>query len=374
MRCHAALHSYLPLPSESPEWKRLPLVDLNDVVQFFGRDDSSPCAIIEDPFARDMDFPDDKPRWTLLVLRDGTILFVWDHTIGDGQSALAFHHALLSAFNRTGSEPPTEHSGVIVDLPLDLPLPPTLEDAAGRQMSIPFRMLVRVLAEEYLPVSAWQTRHRMDGQSRPCHDHPRDPSPRPALLPVRNQPAPSNFEEAQRLADGRVTHPRPPRPLAPYPRTPKQRGSEVRHNRDLSPDLHAPSHTDSPNRDVAARLALRRTPSHVPSIPRSRTRSRRVSVGRRRRVHHHAPAGGGTGGAHRGDNEVPLRAVRGVLQGAPREEVHLRSGDIEPRVIPRAGSVHHVAGKRECTRVSGGDPVEDRGDDVRRRTRCSERR
>ncbi|KAM5530951.1 hypothetical protein V8D89_015396 [Ganoderma adspersum] len=151
IRRHAALHSRLPPPSESQEWKRLSSIDLNEVVQFVDKDGGALREVIEDLFARDMDFPEDQPRWKLMVLRDGTVMFVWDHTIGDGQSALAFHHALLSALNRIRSDPPFEHSGVITDLPPDLALSPTLEDAAGSQMSVPFRMLVRVLAEEYLP-------------------------------------------------------------------------------------------------------------------------------------------------------------------------------------------------------------------------------
>ena len=151
VRSHAALHSFLPPQSESQEWKRVSSIDLNEVVQFLDQDSSALRQIIEDLFARDMDFSEDKPRWKLMVLRDGTVMFVWDHTIGDGQSALAFHHALISALNRVCADPPSEHSGVIMDLPPDLALPPSLEDAAGCQMSVPFRMLVRVLAEEYFP-------------------------------------------------------------------------------------------------------------------------------------------------------------------------------------------------------------------------------
>ncbi|PIL24621.1 hypothetical protein GSI_12505 [Ganoderma sinense ZZ0214-1] len=98
-----------------------------------------------------MEFPQDKPRWKLLILRDGTVMFVWDHAIGEGQSALAFHRALLSALNRIRLDAPSEHSGLITDLPRDLALLPSLEEVAGRQMSVPFLMLVPVLEEEYLP-------------------------------------------------------------------------------------------------------------------------------------------------------------------------------------------------------------------------------
>ena len=62
VRYHAALHSYLPSPSKPPEWKRLPLIDLNEVVQFLDEDGSSLRAIIEHLFARDMNFPDNKPH------------------------------------------------------------------------------------------------------------------------------------------------------------------------------------------------------------------------------------------------------------------------------------------------------------------------
>ncbi|KAI1791864.1 alcohol acetyltransferase [Ganoderma leucocontextum] len=151
VRCHAALHSRLPPPSEPQDWRRLSSIDLNELVQFLDKDGSGLRASMEGLFARDMDFPEDKPRWKVIVLCDGTIVFVWDHAIGDGQSGLAFHHALLSALNRICFDPPPEHSGVITNLPPDVALPPSLEDAAGRQMSVPFPMVVRVLAEEYLP-------------------------------------------------------------------------------------------------------------------------------------------------------------------------------------------------------------------------------
>ncbi|TBU23723.1 alcohol acetyltransferase [Dichomitus squalens] len=150
VRCHAALHARLPPPGESPRWTRLSSVDLNEVVHFIQKDHSDLQEIIEGCFDHYMDISEDKPRWRLLVLRDGTLVFLWDHSIGDGQSGLAFHRALLDALNSV-PELPASHSGVITPLPSDLALPTSLEDAAGRQISVPIPMLVRVLAEEYLP-------------------------------------------------------------------------------------------------------------------------------------------------------------------------------------------------------------------------------
>ena len=99
VRSLAALHARLPPPSEPQIWQRLPSVDLNKVVTWLDKDSGDLQATFEEILTMPMDFPEDMPRWKLYVLTDATVIFVYDHTIGDGQSGLAFHHALFRELN-----------------------------------------------------------------------------------------------------------------------------------------------------------------------------------------------------------------------------------------------------------------------------------
>ncbi|EJF59049.1 hypothetical protein DICSQDRAFT_172370 [Dichomitus squalens LYAD-421 SS1] len=152
VRSLAALHARLPPPSEPPIWQRLPSVDLTKVVIWLDRNRDDLKAIYEEICITPMEFSEDVPWWKLYVLRDGTVVFAFNHTIGDGQSGLAFHNALFHALNSLKDEDiPSEHSGLVTDLPQNLPLTPSLEEAAPRQLAIPFFMFIRVVLETYLP-------------------------------------------------------------------------------------------------------------------------------------------------------------------------------------------------------------------------------
>ncbi|TBU34188.1 alcohol acetyltransferase [Dichomitus squalens] len=152
VRSLAALHARLPPPSEPPIWQRLPSVNLIRLVTWLDKDSNDMKAVFEDICVTPTDVPEDMPWWKLYVLRDGTVIFTYDHTIGDGQSGLAFHHALFHALNSLKDEDiPSEHSGLVTDLPQYLPLTPSLEEAAPRQLAIPFFMFIRVVLETYLP-------------------------------------------------------------------------------------------------------------------------------------------------------------------------------------------------------------------------------
>ncbi|KAI9062549.1 hypothetical protein FKP32DRAFT_802709 [Trametes sanguinea] len=131
-----------------PVWVRLPVIDLNKVVEFRDEESTELEQILEALYAARLNLPDDVPRWKLLVLRDGTVVFAYQHTIGDGQSGMAFHAALLSALRQIQG-PVLEHSGILADFPEDASLVPALEDCMD--VSVPLSTLVGELGKGFLP-------------------------------------------------------------------------------------------------------------------------------------------------------------------------------------------------------------------------------
>ncbi|KAI0738622.1 alcohol acetyltransferase-domain-containing protein [Daedaleopsis nitida] len=158
IRTHTALAAQLPLKPSPPTWIQLPSVDLNRIVTFYDDKTSADLpALFSEILTRPFSDPDDLPLWRLLVLRDGMLVFAYDHCIGDGQSGFAFHHTLLEALNdisgrREGEGVPApsgEHSGIVSALPQDVPLSPPLEEAID--ISVPLPMALREFANELFP-------------------------------------------------------------------------------------------------------------------------------------------------------------------------------------------------------------------------------
>lgn len=145
---HVALACRLPAPPAPQTWLALPSVDLNKVVSFLDKDSSGLSGVLEDLFAKPIDFSEDAPLWKLLVLRDGTVAFAYDHAIGDGQSGIAFHRTLLSEL-RSLQDGPSSHSGVVAILPTDVSMPPALEDAMD--VSPPLLTVAGAVAKMVLP-------------------------------------------------------------------------------------------------------------------------------------------------------------------------------------------------------------------------------
>ncbi|KAI0770541.1 alcohol acetyltransferase [Fomes fomentarius] len=149
IRTNAALSArLLPSPPAGPTWVRLPSVDLSKLVSFVDKGREELQAVLTTLFAQRIDFTEDLPMWKLLVLQDGTIAFAYDHTLGDGQSGLAFHQALLKALNAT-EEPPSGHSGIVTALPQDTVFTPSLEEAID--VSVPLLTVVKEVAQSVLP-------------------------------------------------------------------------------------------------------------------------------------------------------------------------------------------------------------------------------
>ncbi|KAH9855306.1 alcohol acetyltransferase [Lenzites betulinus] len=98
--------------SGKPAWTRLQSLDFNRIVEFLDADSSSLEFILETQFMRGFNLKADLPLWRLAVLSDGTVIYAYDHFMGDGLSGRGFHFSLLSALQTT--KPTSEwHSGLI---------------------------------------------------------------------------------------------------------------------------------------------------------------------------------------------------------------------------------------------------------------------
>ena len=90
------------------EWEYLSSIDLNKVVQSLDNDGSVLCDLVDDLFARDMDFRCCSGSYLscTMAVRLGSYYRRWSNR----RSALTFHHALISFLNRIRSDPPCKHS------------------------------------------------------------------------------------------------------------------------------------------------------------------------------------------------------------------------------------------------------------------------
>ncbi|KAI0831832.1 alcohol acetyltransferase [Trametes gibbosa] len=152
------------LPNRPPTWIRLPTIDLNMLVEFREEDSTQLSTLLESMYASPVRYAKDVPPWKLFVLRGGTLAFAYEHTIGDGQSGMAFHLALLNALNRLSSVP-TEHSGVISDLPDDAALCPSIEDAMD--VSVPLTTLLGEVLKPLWPPARRRAQVAWTGKDTP---------------------------------------------------------------------------------------------------------------------------------------------------------------------------------------------------------------
>ncbi|TFK84134.1 hypothetical protein K466DRAFT_589155 [Polyporus arcularius HHB13444] len=147
IRNNVALAARFVPQSPLSVWVSLPTVNLNRVVTFADKDSASLPTLLEELFIQPLEFLEDMPLWRLVVLRDGMMVFAYDHTLGDGQSGLAFHHNLLASL-RSIHEPQSDHSGIVCSSE-DATLTPALEDAADT--TVPWMMMLRELSKYFFP-------------------------------------------------------------------------------------------------------------------------------------------------------------------------------------------------------------------------------
>jgi len=144
---HRAL-SVQVAPAAEPVFVRLPTVDLARVVQFYP--EARPLqSVAKHILMTRLLVGGTDPLWSLHVLPDNTLIFVYHHAIGDGKSGTAFHHSLLTALNQE------KHSDVgpstVVSIPAELGLLPPLEVATD--LSVSWFTFLRAVYEMLVPVS-----------------------------------------------------------------------------------------------------------------------------------------------------------------------------------------------------------------------------
>lgn len=137
----------------SPTWVRLAFLDLNRIVEFVDADSNSLPTILEVQFMQPFDLDAELPLWRLAILSDGTVVFAFDHVIGDGQSGLAFHLSLLSALQKARG-PSAGHSGSVIAR-RDVALLPPVEGA----MLVPVP-LTKLLSEVNKAINPYHRRRR----------------------------------------------------------------------------------------------------------------------------------------------------------------------------------------------------------------------
>ncbi|KAH9944982.1 uncharacterized protein BXZ73DRAFT_86576 [Epithele typhae] len=149
------LAAQLPALPAPQTWTRMATLDLDKVVTFLpdaGMDFSALQRALETEFGRPMDFREDLPFWRMWVFTDGTIVFGYDHSIGDGQSGPAFHTQLLTALSLVPADslPADADASSIVDLDATTAqLVPAIESVTDTSASL--FSLLDGLGHEILP-------------------------------------------------------------------------------------------------------------------------------------------------------------------------------------------------------------------------------
>lgn len=139
------------MPKTTGKFVRLPTVLLDDVVTFVQA--KRPLdELLMDEFTRGFEFGTSTPLWRLTVVSGKTVLFHYDHSIGDGQSGLAFHIALLSALNNPSIDVGT--SADTVTIPITPSLVPAVETLTNTSPSL--GLWARAIYGTFTP-SSWQS-------------------------------------------------------------------------------------------------------------------------------------------------------------------------------------------------------------------------
>ncbi|KAK7685670.1 hypothetical protein QCA50_011014 [Cerrena zonata] len=138
--------------TDRPYYVSLKSVDLSQVVHFHGSDEISLEAVIDSYLVNRFEYGSPTPLWRLGVMTDNTLIFHYDHCIGDGQSGVAFHSDLLDALNTVSSNSEVESSTLVL-VPDILKLQPALEDAM--KVSLSFIKIFWLILSMIVP-ARWQ--------------------------------------------------------------------------------------------------------------------------------------------------------------------------------------------------------------------------
>lgn len=107
IREHGALGAQISTggkTSDVPQFVRLPIVDLDLVVEFREDNTTTTDELLRTELERQFQFNSPDPPWHLTVVGGRSVVFAYHHVIADGQSGPAFLHSLLSALNTTSAD------------------------------------------------------------------------------------------------------------------------------------------------------------------------------------------------------------------------------------------------------------------------------
>ncbi|EPQ56588.1 hypothetical protein GLOTRDRAFT_110855 [Gloeophyllum trabeum ATCC 11539] len=148
--------AYSPSACKKPAFVPLHSINLDKVVQFT-HDPTSLQDVLEQQIAVPFDInATDRPLWRLTVLPDNTVVFAYQHGIGDGLSGRAFHLCLLEALRAPSAESQgkSELASPIVDIPATVSLVPPLEKLT--KLSVSFKQLLHEVTPHSPPSTAWR--------------------------------------------------------------------------------------------------------------------------------------------------------------------------------------------------------------------------
>lgn len=157
----------LAAETKQPSYVSLKTVDLSQVVYFRDTEGKELHEIAELQFREHLPFAKETPLWRLIVLPDNMVIFHYDHSMGDGQSGLAFHRLLLTALN-TVNLPQDDPSPVVV-IPEELRLLSQVEKLTKTSVSL--QIMTKEVFEVLAPSSLRKT-----GTSWTGHDVPKESS------------------------------------------------------------------------------------------------------------------------------------------------------------------------------------------------------
>lgn len=150
---HRALSTQVNVAdTDHPFFVSLKSVDLSQVVRFHDPEEYSLETVMNSYLVNHFKYGTTTPLWRLGVMSDNTLIFHFDHSIGDGQSGLAFHKDFLDALNTISVDPETQAS-TVVSISDSLVLNPPLED----KMRVPltFIRILKVILSMLIP-ARWQ--------------------------------------------------------------------------------------------------------------------------------------------------------------------------------------------------------------------------
>ena len=131
-----------------PAFQRLQSVDLTKLVEYSTQDGDSLERVLEMHLTHLFDTNAELPLWGLTVLSDNTVVFFWQHCIGDGISGLAFHRTLIAALNADN----TIYEGrELVDISPTTTMVPAIENVVSMRPSI--SQIYHTVIGLFLPVS-----------------------------------------------------------------------------------------------------------------------------------------------------------------------------------------------------------------------------